>query len=278
MCRFVGCGATLLAISLFASSARGQEPLPEDMLLVRAQPSVFKVIAAGDLEIDYPKEVSLKNEPALAAAFDHRDMAEGAIDGTTTRVAYYWDKIAQSPATHLKASKERGTSKFEHVPYATGTAFAVSREGILLTNAHVIDRPDTQTPAEGDIQAVLTLLETPLANTFEYLERTIGGELPQESAIEALVNISKWVAGQSRPVGRIQAGLRGPRVRLAAEAVDFKAQSRLANPGKILGSGSRTLRREFQSPFRSRFWRRARACREKTWPCCNWKAKNTRID
>jgi S1-C subfamily serine protease len=107
--------------------------VPPDLLVIRAQPSVFQVQVVADVDVVQPRAVAL-NDAALQAAY----AAAAAKGDKSTRAEFFCHALAAEPGKYLTASPQRDT---RHYPGATGwsgSAFAVSREGVLLTNAHVV--------------------------------------------------------------------------------------------------------------------------------------------
>ncbi len=138
------CGSILLVICLAQVAMSADPPFPESMVTLLAQPSVFFVRATADIELTYPETVTvnldaLKND--LANLQDAGDVNLSVTDR-------YWDLLVKNPAKYLLASKQETIERRQNVDAWSGSAFAISREGILLTNAHVVctgpDRPITE--------------------------------------------------------------------------------------------------------------------------------------
>jgi len=140
----------ILALSTSPKS-RADEQVLEELLVVRAQPAVFKVVAFGDIVVTTPKSVSLRpaseeeKESTVGKARTlleqdyQQGVAKGEIDRTKSLKDYAWEAIADNPQRFLRASIDSVTETVrQDVVYSAGTGFAVSREGILLTNAHVL--------------------------------------------------------------------------------------------------------------------------------------------
>jgi S1-C subfamily serine protease len=164
---------------------------------------VFKVFAFGDIDITYPAsaqtrkaavdqpsdvplsiEEILRPQRAIVRNEYARDRAGGFVDGSTTEAQYCWEKIANSPEKYLRTSGARETGGPKMVPYKTGSCFAVNREGIILTNAHVITAPTKEILSDPD--SALWLLESPITQTLSDLELEFG-EKPAESVLARLV-------------------------------------------------------------------------------------------
>lgn len=82
-----------------------------------------------------------QNEPVVVQEYEQAK-TNGSIDSSADRSSYCWQQVLRHPDEYLEAAGSDG-----EVPYswgASGSAFAVSREGILLTNAHVVSVPPKQ--------------------------------------------------------------------------------------------------------------------------------------
>lgn len=205
--RVIFCCLLLLCWPLIGDAGDSAAPLPEELVLARAQPAVFMIRASGNIEVSYPKYVttigrSITSQSKAIALLDGlgsvleaeyaRDLRDGMIAKNKTRSEYFWEKIAENPGKYLAASQERESRSFENVSYSSGTGFAVSREGILLTNAHVVaDMEGAELLSQ--LGFVLTLLGQPIDDIVASLSKELEGE-PTKVAI---INLIKWFALQS---------------------------------------------------------------------------------
>ena len=147
--------------------ARGDEkPLPPEMVVLRAQPAVFTVKTVSDVELTAPKAISA-NMPSLEA---DAPLLRDPPGKKLTTAERYWTLIIGDPAKYLVASPELVVSNSPNVFIGGGTAFAISREGILLTNAHVFSAH-----AAGVVTEAYSLLLVPsLVEEVERLKGTLG--------------------------------------------------------------------------------------------------------
>lgn len=208
-------GMVLAALLCSALAAcHKHHALPEEMLVLRSQASVYKVFAKGDVQVTYPKEVSTKKsedqtEPpwrprhyfSLVHREFERDWRDGVIESSKNETEYCWEKVTDNPVKYLQASAERDADLFTGT-YSSGSAFAVSREGILLTNAHVVSEPPSdELLSPDDINSVLLLLGKPISKMLDVLVRECGGELPVQwpdyRRRQATANLARWFAAQS---------------------------------------------------------------------------------
>jgi serine protease Do len=111
------------------------EPFPRDMLTVLGEAAVYCVETRGTLVVNLPSTVEV-NFAALQAAYDDPQI-RNQLPAESSKAQCYCQLIAADPARFLRLSEERASLSFSGAG-GSGTAVAVSREGILLTNAHVV--------------------------------------------------------------------------------------------------------------------------------------------
>jgi hypothetical protein len=186
----LGCAASLLLLPAgFAQPAT--PPLPEELIVLRSQPSVFKVFAYGDILATYPKEVKLRTDRI------EREYASQP-QGAESKAQFIWRRIAGDPNSYLEASAEKVRLALENEAYAAGTAFAVSREGILLTNAHMFEDP---TPKFWE---PLHLLKQPYVDFLEDLVQAIG-ERPSPANLEGASDaVEHWYFSMASTSGKFR--------------------------------------------------------------------------
>lgn len=182
-------------------SSRLEDDVPAHLKLVRAQPSVYKIFEYGDIEMRIPNKVSA-NDDALMRAY----AADGGVPGGADRLndpkltQYLWTKLAQDPGQYLAFDGERAAMRLENELMASGTGFLVSRDGIVLTNAHVIgdmaDQPLTNDPI------ILAGLIGDACD--EFMQQTtvlFGGEPSAELAPQVVTSVLQWFGANGRMTG-----------------------------------------------------------------------------
>ena len=170
----LGCLAVLLSFAS-ATAQPASPPLPAELMVRRSQPSVFQILVYGSGNVTFPKSVTAKRALLEREFAAQPDAAESNTD-------FFWDRIAANPGAYLEASAEINTNSFAGA-YASGTAFTVSREGILLTNAHILADPGAS--AWSSPEVFENLLGAPLTRMDEDLTGQIGG-LPSAANVERL--------------------------------------------------------------------------------------------
>src|ERR1041385_7912753 len=110
--RVIFCCLLLLCWPFIGDAGDSAAPLPEELVLARAQPAVFMILAFGDINVSYPKDVTIKGSSSASpsqakAILDEsrsvleaeyaRDLREGLIAKNKTRSEYFWEKIAENP-------------------------------------------------------------------------------------------------------------------------------------------------------------------------------------
>ena len=182
----------------FLQPILADEPLKSDVIVARSKSAVFKILAGAEVDTDYPKvKLRLKPDPrceGVLIPFEcfsrpsvlHLDYeSDRALLRTDyPELAYSWFKIASDPARYLDADEtpcnirdfswpRTGCRHLEHQdsPYASGSGFAVSEEGIFLTNAHVVLPPS-------DLKRRFLVL--PVEQALAELKEGLGGAPPQD--------------------------------------------------------------------------------------------------
>jgi hypothetical protein len=161
----------ILAPTPSSSGSDLQSQLPEDLWSVQAQQSVFMVQALGTVTISVPRSIAIYRTPL--------DNAFKLYSGPLSRADFIWDMILKNPARYLAASPDVEAIDVHDIPYSSGSAFAVGADGILLTNAHVVDNPD------------LTLIARYLREPFERLVNAITGVADSKGLIADIVKRRK---------------------------------------------------------------------------------------
>ena len=178
-------------ISAFALTPRigwANSALP----VLLAQPGVFQVAAYGDVEARIPASFSL-NKQALQAEF-LRSKTEGSL-GDLTEAQFYWRKIADDPDAYLKASPETKKGVLSNINYLLGSAFAISEEGVFLTNAHVLRDVGNEVLDENAFRMILA---QPLEANLEQLWREFSGGPIAADARPAEQSVLHWIAARTR--------------------------------------------------------------------------------
>ena len=156
----------LLIVGLVHSAWGAEVPLPPEMVVLRAQPAVFFVKTVSDIELTTPQSISA-NMPSLEA---DAPLLRDPPGKKLTTAERYWTLIIGDPAKYLVASPEWVVSNPSNVIIGGGSAFAISREGILLTNAHLFSAHTS-----GVVTDAYSLIIVPsLVEGVEHLKKTLG--------------------------------------------------------------------------------------------------------
>ena len=146
--------------------------------------------------------------PTLVENAFRRDQKDNVVDKFADRVAYCYEKVTKEPEKYLEVVQAVNLSpmmtgkvdqrllpwvenrrEYRDVPYASGSGFAVSREGIVLTNAHVVAEPPSALPDD----AMAPVLE----RTLNDLKIQFGGPCPAEMARDLRASLTAFLAGKS---------------------------------------------------------------------------------
>jgi hypothetical protein len=155
---------TLVAMLLVARADAQQSPWTPDKGLqdgsailaqhpqaYRALPSVFIVNSIASGTLSCPTSVEC-DQQTLDELYD-RAVTDGAVPTGWTESMYKWACLASQPDKFLHVSDEMQTIELRDAVLGHGTAYAISREGILLTNRHVVEH-DVITPFGFDVEPV----------------------------------------------------------------------------------------------------------------------------
>lgn len=186
--------ALILSTAAFAQNERPPARGELDLRVMRALPAVFKVHVHGDVRITIPEQVSVDRDEldeaynaAVGAQEIPRDLSPA--DGK-------WLTLARDPGRFLKPSETLAEQEFTAVEYGSGSAFAVSREGILLTNRHVVELEDNDPLC---IEAVENLAPPSCEQMLEDVLKHIGG-LPENESIRPFIagSLFEWYGQQCK--------------------------------------------------------------------------------
>jgi len=193
-------------------SKKTETPLSEKAVVSRSQPAVFKVLMVGTIHIQYPRYVWTKKDCSTVALFGgltpcgplrspraivkneyERDRASGVLDMAATEASYSWEKVASDPGKYLEVSTILPASlPAQYGVYGHGSGFVVSREGTMLTNAHLLEPPDKSILYDAD--SAYALLHAVMDQVLANLSAEFGGPPPREESIrwKLLHNLVPW--------------------------------------------------------------------------------------
>ena len=178
----------MLMATLWLAGCGGppQTPLPRELVVTRAQPSVLQVVSAYTFTLSAPAAVSLRlnedQEPLLKTEFEVA-RASGAVEVAVPFAAFCWGRVASEPDRWIEASEARRTLVVEDLPCATGTAFSIDDRGTLMTNAHVIAPLDAS--ALHNPNLIAACIDNDVAAIVQALAEELG-QGPDEAATASL--------------------------------------------------------------------------------------------
>ncbi len=189
------CCLGLLVMLTAATLVRAADaPFPESMVVLRGQPSVFVVVTQSDVILETPKSVTLN----LAALKADLGTVKAPVQGPFTDADRYWFLIGHNARKYLTASGEMVRWSFDNARCTAGSAFAISREGIFLTNAHLVDnKPGAVLGKEN-----WNLLRPQIARDVEAFEKSIGATLRPDDELRVISDaLVQWNIDHSKLIG-----------------------------------------------------------------------------
>ena len=179
------CGVALV----FPLASAHAEPVSP---VVLAQPAVFRLLVFHDSEVDTPASIS--TDLQLLRDDYNKAVLGGNLAGLT-EPEFYWRKLSEHPARYLHPSTARTHQTTRNKADASGSAFAVSEEGILITNAHMVS--DDSSELLQDPKYVFGLLQQPFVSEWNHLTLELRGS-PAAADTESVTGaLLLWYASQS---------------------------------------------------------------------------------
>jgi S1-C subfamily serine protease len=179
---------------LFIPGFAYTETLPQDMQVLSAEPGVFKVIQSVDAIISYPA-VALKQSLIHSPLYESSSIVEQEAEqaGARDKAGFCWDKVLSEPEKYLEATPKTITGAYG----LAGSAFAVSNEGVLLTNAHVVADPTKE-------KILFTFYEIWLRQALDTISDALHGGPPTKFDKEEIANdLYTWYMSHGEASGKV---------------------------------------------------------------------------
>lgn len=177
----------LFAFVFIPLNVSGNYKLPDEYLTLRVNPAVFKILTYLDYEYSCPVDISLRksgNSTILETDYQN-DLNSSRVSPNYSKADYFWENIAVNPEKYLETSNIR--TRFQ-TSNGSGSGFFVSREGIILTNAHVVQGPE---------QGLLpNVLDSSLIGIITSLSSEIKSGPPPYLDNTLLNNLTSWYTGK----------------------------------------------------------------------------------
>ncbi|MBX9656674.1 serine protease [bacterium] len=203
MMRRIDLKVVLMMIAMMVSSAWADDPPKftgriDPLQAMRALPGVFQIHVVGNLEIHPPRSIKLRLEgldeeyrQALAAGEFPREIPVGV---------FKWIAVAADPKKYLVSEDGGEVIRFEDRSFGSGSGFAISREGIVLTNRHVVEDQENRPLSPENLNDINPACLTDLRNT---LQQSLGpwmGDRELGAWVES--KIMNWLGEHCRMTAR----------------------------------------------------------------------------
>lgn len=166
-----------------------------EWVVPRATPAIYTILNFADFTVSYPRQVQV-DVKKIDQQFKQYQSAGGKLD----RAAFACQKVIDNPSEYLTAVAEKSSLELKNRPFASGTGFVVSREGILLTNAHVVGDPHAQELLDDPMSAV-AVFEEPLNQLVSALRSDLG-QLPENMEAPTILALGQWMARHGEVEGK----------------------------------------------------------------------------
>ena len=188
---------TVFTLNVSAQQAKQSEKydLPDEYLTLRVNPAVFKILTYLDFEYNCPEKFTLKKQGSTTVLEeDYQKMLNaGSVSPSYKKNDFYWEELAKNPEKYIETSGYK-TRIFEDG--GSGTGFFVSREGILLTNAHVVEKPGPGLLGEALDNSLLTIVTS--------ISSEINSGPPPYVDNLLLSNLTGWISGKCSTNNRVE--------------------------------------------------------------------------
>jgi S1-C subfamily serine protease len=249
---------TLLALLLIGRANGQQDPWTPDKGLqdgaailaqhpdaYRALPGVFIVNSVASGTLNCPTNIEC-DQQSLDELYD-RAVTSGDVPVGWTETMFKWALLASQPDKFLHVSAEMQTIELRDAVLGHGTAYAISREGILLTNRHVVEH-DVIMPFGFDVEPVG--FRQMLLNGVEKLGAFDGDSMAASLVGEELENWYARKCDRSRVTTRLvisaayqekaigtQADAGAIAVQLALKSFDHDTRKPILIPVEVVATG-----------------------------------------
>lgn len=161
---------------------------------MRALPGTFHIYLPGDVEVRPPKSVKLRLD-GLEEKYQ-KAQAAGEIPPDLNAKEFKWLSIAMEPEKYLSLNLSDDVVRIRNARIRTGTGFAISREGILLTNRHVVEDQEKMPLLPENLEQLNPAFVTQLDKAFLDAIGPWTGE--RDLGMEVLSRILAWLGENCR--------------------------------------------------------------------------------
>jgi S1-C subfamily serine protease len=163
--------------------------------LMRALPGVYRILKSGKGQFRVPKAIRVKWGELAADAEAQKNSSDTGKNLSAT--FHQWRALETNPEKYLEASDEVNVFSFSE---GYGSGFAISREGVLLTNRHVVEEFDNAPMQAEDVMKVAS--KDVLALCTELAEKLGEDGVEPYFVKQSMTKVVKWIGVQSRKTFR----------------------------------------------------------------------------
>jgi S1-C subfamily serine protease len=184
------------AIQMPSYSTTLESQIPSELLVVRAQPAVYRILVYGNTELTVPQRITVRTNE-LRSEWN----LVGTLGTEEERISYFWSRIIADPEKYLVVSNQTNVRKQTDALMGSATGFMVSKEGIVVTNAHVISDCDPE-PVPADPEVMISLLGDEVDAWMTELPKVVGGTVREAQEKDLAIALLQWLRQHSQIQGK----------------------------------------------------------------------------